>query len=68
MIQSKEQALYAAEMIEECINSMNVQGGSACVRVGNAYLACIDLKNYISNLEDPKPEDEPPEDEPKKGD
>ena len=63
MIADKKKAIEALDMIESCIDQLTVSGGIACVRVGNAYIACQELKEYVGKFKEQKPEDEPTEDE-----
>ena len=64
MIRTKEEAVNALQTVASTLDSLGGQGGMMCFRVGNAYMACLDLNEYLKTIEDPKPEDDPPEEDP----
>lgn len=64
MIGNKEDAIKAISTVAATLDSLGVQGGMMCFRVGNAYMACLDLKDYLQTIEDPAPEDDPAEADP----
>ncbi len=64
MIRTKEEAVNALQTVASTLDSLGVQGGMMCFRVGNAYMACLDLKDYLQTVEDPMPEDDPSEEDP----
>ena len=64
MIGNKEDAIKAISTVAATLDSLGVQGGMMCFRVGNAYMACLDLKDYLQTVEDPMPEDDPSDEDP----